>query len=429
MGNNKLRYTIEYVVKNNLCCGCGTCVSICPYEAIKIKIDLKRGIYIPYIEYNKCKKCYLCYKVCPGWEVNFPKYNEMLFPNMMSNAIVGRYYKCYTAYSTINNIRYNSASGGLITGLLIYALEEGLINGALVAKMDEKNPLESKVFIARTKQDIISAACSKYCPVPANIMLKTIMQSNEKYAFVGLPCHVHGLRKAESLFPEIKEKIIFRIGILCAKNISYNGTKYQLNKMHIDEDNVKGISYRGEGWPGYMTIELKNNINKVMEYVPSYYDNRFDAFVMHRCTLCYDGAAELSDASFGDAWLPEIKDNDKLGTSIIIIRNNYMDELLLMAKRKGLFCVNEISVDDINRSQHFFTWKKRELSARFILNKIMGRKLPLYWVKLRKPDLESIKNSLIYASKILLASHKSLWKILDYYGYILARMGGNKNRW
>ena len=35
--------------------------------------------------------------------------------------------------------------------------------------MKKDNPLEPEPFIARTREEIIEASKSKYCPVPANI--------------------------------------------------------------------------------------------------------------------------------------------------------------------------------------------------------------------------------------------------------------------
>lgn len=59
----------------------------------------------------------------------------------------------------------------MVSALLIFALEQGIIDGALVTKMSENNPLEPQPFIARTREEIISAAKSKYCPVRIRLPL------------------------------------------------------------------------------------------------------------------------------------------------------------------------------------------------------------------------------------------------------------------
>jgi coenzyme F420 hydrogenase subunit beta len=426
MGDSK-GMTIETVVKDGLCCGCGTCAGVCPNGAIEMKINTRKGVYLPYLNPKKCNNCSLCYRVCPGWEVNLTDFKKKLFPNTNYDPLAGSYLQCYLGYANKEDLRYNCASGGLITAFLLYALTEGLIDGALVTKMDEKHPLEPKPFIARTREDIISAACSKYCPVPANTALREILRSEGHFAVVGLPCHLHGLRKAEVLYPKLRKKIVFRLGILCAKNMSFQGTLYQLKRMGIEKGDVDKINYRGDGWPGNMSIRLNEGSN-VTEFLPRYYDSRFGSFVIPRCTLCVDGVAELADISFGDAWLPEVKVKDRIGTSIIITRSNYVHNVLLSAVEKGFVKLEPTEINEVNRSQQYFSWKKREIGARFLLNKLMGRKTPKYFLALPKPSMGSYFHSFLLGSQMFLASRLSWWKVLDIYCHILELAGKLKNK-
>ena len=183
MNNN----TIAQVVKDGLCTGCGICVALCPDDAIKLTINEKKGIYIPELNEEKCNNCGICYEVCPGHEVDFKQLNLEIFGKEPKDILIGNYLNCYVGHSTHYDIRYNSASGGLITQLLIFALEEGLIDGALVTRMKKDKPLEPEPFIVSTREGVIEASKSKYCPVPANIALKEILNSKEgqKFAVVG----------------------------------------------------------------------------------------------------------------------------------------------------------------------------------------------------------------------------------------------------
>ena len=53
--------TIASVVKDGLCTGCGTCVALCPNEAIKLTINEKKGIYLPELNEEKCNNCGILY--------------------------------------------------------------------------------------------------------------------------------------------------------------------------------------------------------------------------------------------------------------------------------------------------------------------------------------------------------------------------------
>jgi coenzyme F420 hydrogenase subunit beta len=236
----KRNKTIKSVVKNDLCTGCGTCIALCPEEAIKLTINEKKGIYVPEVNEEKCNNCGICYEVCPGHSVDFKGLNLETFGKEPKDVLIGNYLNCYIGHSTDYGIRYNSSSGGLVTQLLIFALEEGIIDGALVTRTKKDNPLEPEPFIARTKEEVIEATKSKYCPVPVNIVLKEILNSKEgeKFAVVGLPCHIHGIRKAEQINKKLKEKIVLHIGIFCSHTPNFWGTELLFERMKIKREDI-----------------------------------------------------------------------------------------------------------------------------------------------------------------------------------------------
>lgn len=367
--------TITQVVKNELCTGCGTCAALCPNESIKLIINKKKGIYIPELNEEKCDNCGICHEVCPGHGVDFKQLNLEIFGKEPEDVLIGNYLNCYVGHSTDQNIRYNSTSGGLITQLLIFALKEGIIDGALVTRMKKNNPLEPEPFIARTKDEVIEASKSKYCPVPMNVALKEILKKGDgKFAVVGLPCHIQGIRKAEQINKELKKKIILHIGIFCNHTSNFVGTEFLLNKLEIKKEDVEKLNYRGEGWPGGMLIKLKNNHTRFIP--PSiYWNNLFglNFFTPARCLLCSDGICELADISLGDAWLPELSD-DKIGKSIIVSKSEIGEQLLEVMKLKNEIELNGIYAKKVIQSQAgMLYFKKKNLNARSRLFKIVPK--------------------------------------------------------
>ena len=128
--------------------------------------------------------------------------------------------------------------------------------------MSEVNPLEPCPFIATTKEQILAASKSKYCPVPANLALRKILESknNDRFAVVGLPCHIHGIRKAEIVNKALREKVVLHIGIVCeGGTFNFLGTEYRLKTMGITKRDVRKIDYRGKGWPGDVPIYQLSN--------------------------------------------------------------------------------------------------------------------------------------------------------------------------
>ena len=407
--------TITQVVKNGLCTGCGTCVALCPNEAIKLTINEKKGIYIPELNEEKCNNCGICYEVCPGHKVDFKQLNLEIFGKEPDDVLIGNYLNCYIGHSTDYDIRYNCASGGLVTQLLIFALEEEIIDGALVTRMKRDKPLEPEPFIARTKEDIIEASKSKYCPVPANVALKEILESEdgERFAVVGLPCHINGIRKAERINKSLKEKISLHIGIFCGHTPNFLATKFSLWQMNIKEEDIRKVNYRGEGWPGKMCMGLKNGNKKFIKYGECW-DKGFGLyFFPERCTLCCDGVCELADISFGDAWLPEIRKDENIGKSIIISKTKIGDEILQKCHTKKKIELNKIATEKVIESQKaMLNFKKRSFQARVSIFNLLGKKVPNYTSKLLKPSVRDHLNATSFYFWLWISS-KHLWRLLD----------------
>jgi coenzyme F420 hydrogenase subunit beta len=143
------------------------------------------------------------------------------------------------------NIRMAASSGGMVTSLLVFLLKSGTIDGAIVTKMSEADPLLPNVFLATTEEQIIAAAQSKYCPVPVNMAIKQVIDKNLKIAVVGLPCHIQGLRKLELQNPKLKEKFILHLGLFCGHNTSFLGTEFVLEKMGIKHCEIKKLIIDG----------------------------------------------------------------------------------------------------------------------------------------------------------------------------------------
>jgi coenzyme F420 hydrogenase subunit beta len=337
---------IDSIVNNELCTGCGTCVGICSEDALEIRIDHRKGIYTPQVDEGKCSECGLCLKVCPGQAVDFEQLNLAIFGQKSEDILLGNYINCYIGHATDHEIRYNSASGGLVTALLLFALEEGMIDGALVTKMSEDSPLEPKPFIATTREEIISAARSKYCPVPANIALKEILKKEGKFAIVGLPCHIHGIRKAELVNKKLKGKVVLHLGLFCGAPMTFKGTDFVLQKYGLTKENIAHLDYRGEGWPGYMTVQFKGGAKKLIPRSEYGIFHSLGFFTPSRCALCCDQINVLADISLGDAFLPELE-ADRIGTSAIICRSKVGENLLTQATGKGRIALFNIEIEKV----------------------------------------------------------------------------------
>ncbi len=406
------------VVKNDLCTGCGTCVAFCPRDAISMIICEKTGIYLPKINCDKCIQCNVCSNVCPGQHVDFEELNKRVFGRSCDNELIGNYSRCFVGYSKDEDIRFRSASGGLITQILIHALEEGLISGALLTRMRKDSPLIPEPFIARTIEEIIESSGSKYCPVPANVALRELSakghDERETIAIVGLPCHIHGFRKAE-----IKNLISYNViyfGIFCSQTPNFNATRWLLNKYGINTSDVTNIKYRGNGYPSGVKVTTRKGEEAFIPHNDAWNSEFGKYFYPQRCTLCYDGTAEFADISFGDAWLPEYR-NDPMGMSIVVSRTRTGETIL--EKCKDQLALKEIDLGRVIESQkNMLDFKKRGYSARKKVLKMLDRGAPEYNRPEKRPPLIKYCGALSLYLSLWLAKEKH-WFALKVYWLIV----------
>lgn len=404
---------IGTVVDNNLCMGCGTCISFCNNNAIELSLDDDKGYFIPKLDQDSCNNCNICLMVCPGHKVDFEKLNLTVFGKNQSchgfkKEWAGIFKNSYISFSHDKNIRYNSSSGGLITEILVYALENNIIDGALVTKMRDDLPTEPVPFIATTKDQILEASKSKYCPVPLNKSISHIKNFNGKLAVVGLPCHIHGIRKSEELYVDIKNKIVLHLGLFCDHTPSFHGSNFFFNKLNIKNKNISSIEYRGCGWPGKMRIckdgsEIFIDHTECWKIIGSY------LFIIPRCLTCIDGLCEFADISVGDAWIPEIS-TDKNGISIALSRTEFGENILAEMKNNNKIFLEKISIKKVLLSQSKMLYFKK---MDFYILKSFFRFNPQYNTKLIKTSIIDEIIMLFIFFNMFLGSKNFFRKILD----------------
>ena len=346
-------------------------------------IDRRKGSYVPRLDKDRCTHCGLCYEACPGHGVDFEELSTTLFGDIPEDIAFGRYLGCYIGHTRDEGIRYDSASGGLVSALLIFALEEGLIDGALVTRMRNDEPLKPEPFLARTREEVLSAAGSKYCPVAAGTLLKEILCTRGRFAVVGLPCHIQGLRKAERHIPTLKERVRYRISLPCSMNFSFSGTRRFLKGIGVSPESVEMLQYRGRGWPGRMLIRLKDGTERTVPLAEYYKQLR--PYSLRRCTLCSDMLGELSDLTCGDAWIPEVMRTDRVGSSFVLSRTPEAEELLEYAASKEAVRLSGLDVRVLLASQGHALFKKRKLQARMWLFRLAAQRVPAYNQRLLAP--------------------------------------------
>lgn len=431
MGHNTIP-NISYTLHHNLCTGCGICEGACPHGAITTVV--KQGRFLPTIDEKLCrnsKGCHRCMDSCPGVGVDLVKMADEFFVDngTKTDKWVGHYLKCFTGHSNDEDIRYHCASGGMVSQFLIFLLEKGYIDGAVVTAFDPKNELLVRSYIAHNREEVLQAKSSKYAPVSLHSMAQAIKQENgTKYVIVGLPCHIQGFRKLEIIDRKFREKIAGYFAIYCSSGRTFYLTEHVFKERGIRKEDLTYFAYRDEGCLGSLVakqqcgIRVANSNSETALYkedevykerYQSYYHPLRSFFIPRRCLFCIDHYGELGDVCFGDIHIKPYMD-DKIGVNSLVVRKRQWLDLLEEAQSEGFITLDEIPVETLNASQQM-AGKKKGRNERFIvLNKRLGRVMPEYDVPL--PDKTGLKTVLDYLqnrAQQFLGRHKSLWWLVS----------------
>lgn len=302
------------------CAACGICSVVCPKRCIKFQFNKELGEYHTLVDDNECLDCGKCLQVCPVRNSEVP-----------SDGIpfVGNYKKIFAAYSKDEAIRRESASGGFITAFLCYMLEKGYADAVLVSRRDG---ITGKSFLAKTKEDVLSAKTSIYAPIDYSQGIRELIETECKSIIVvGLPCHIQAISNLRRINKRLDEKIILTISIVCGKTPTTKAYRYIAKKNGFDIDSVYDVSNRGNGWPGYMTIKHGNG-----EYKVPYRSNMSMGLILSSpflcnpgCLSCIDGVGTTADVVVCDAWNKKYTLSESDGWNFVMAKSekglNYLE--------------------------------------------------------------------------------------------------------
>ena len=288
------------VVTSGLCTGCAGCIVACPYDVLSY--DDTGGKYRPFhIDADggpeNCthgiKGCTMCTRACPRFRLWEPEIDTRLFGRERTpDEVAGVSSDILLVRATDPEILELGQDGGLVSALLIWALEHDVIDAALVSVLEgDGSTWKAVPGLATNRAEVLAAAGSRYT-YSANPLAYplAIAAGAERIALVGMGCQasaapVMKARKAG----KIARRLSLTIGLMCSKTFDdaifpeLFEAKYGIARADIAKMNIKGVFQVWTRDGGYHEIPLKEA----------------HAWTREGCTSCPDFAAEHADISTG----------------------------------------------------------------------------------------------------------------------------------
>lgn len=345
---------IDKIEKYHLCNGCGLCSSVLGEEVCTMQLE-EDGFYHPHLQRMLTKaESMLIKRVCPGIHVEGRKHRGAWGP-MQSIC---------QAWSADKEIRHKAASGGVVTSLAIYLLEQRKVDAILQVGVRDDSYLYNELRISRTKEDVIRNAQSRYAPALVFSQIKKILDSETSvFALVGKPCDMAAMQNFVREYPQYETRIKYYISIFCAGMPSYNGTVLTWKQSGRTDDPVK-LKYRGDGWPGNFKVCFNDGTIFQLSYNESW-GKILGHHLGFRCKICPDGIGALADVAVGDSWntkngYPDFTESE--GRCFCMLRSHKGVELMENASQDGYIEKQSINISNIQEQQPY-QWERRKLEG------------------------------------------------------------------
>jgi coenzyme F420 hydrogenase subunit beta len=320
------------VIEPGWCVSCGACSELCPY--IKAVQDRVAVTHICGLTDGNC------YKVCPRTYMDYGYLQKMVAGQNGGDPALGSYRQAYIARSTDRHQADKGQYGGAVTALISHALAAGLVEEALLTTAGDLYP---RVIKATTKEEVLSAAGSKYGVIPGLSGLNEALRQNKNnLAVVGRPCQVTALRKMQYCSTvNGRDGVSLILGLFCFWGLDYSFYREMENR------GVNRI-YRAD-IPRDAGLFLETDRGEV---ILSLEETR--SFVRTGCHSCFDPTSELADISVGST------ESDP-GWSVVLVRTGRGEELVKSACSAGVLETRQYPEEMASRLREAALNKKRRV--------------------------------------------------------------------
>lgn len=340
---------ITRAVQRNLCTGCGACAGAFP-TAIRMADDPvngRRPVVAPSPAGREAAQ--KAATLCAGTGADFS--------NHAGADGFGPVLAAWSAHAADPEIRHRGSSGGAVTALALFALEQGLVQGIAHIAARPDDPRLNAAVISHDRAGLMRGAGSRYAQASPAEALGQIAAGNTPVAFIGKPCDVASVHKAKAADPSLAAKLPLSIAIFCAGAPNLVATDRLLDRLGVPKDaTLLDLRYRGHGWPGLMQARYRDAAGVEHDSPGIPYATGWGQILQSerrwRCRICTDHTGAFADISVGDPWHTPPEGETDAGRSLVVARTPAGLRLVQAAIAAGVLVAEVQPVDVIAKAQH-----------------------------------------------------------------------------
>lgn len=368
--------TISDAVDRDLCCGCGACAAVEP-DAIRMVDSLEHGRR-PVVD-ESAELDPDTNAICPGMNLERVESVDGAIESLES--AWGPVLEIWEGHAIDEDIRFRGSSGGIVTALAAFALESEEAAGICHIRGRDDVPYLNTSVISRSREELVQGAGARYAPASPCERLGDVKESGDPHMFIGKPCDVSASYAMAQRDPALARSVMLNVAIFCAGTPTLRGTLNMLKHMGVEDPrSLTSLRYRGHGWPGRATADVRDANGEMRRHSLSYDAAWGDILRRHkqwRCHVCPDHTGEHADISVGDPWYRPIKAGES-GRSLILVRTERGRAFLQRALRAGAISVTRVDAETLPASQPSLLRAQSAIWGRLLGMRLLRLPVPRY---------------------------------------------------
>jgi coenzyme F420 hydrogenase subunit beta len=341
MGQKELKTQVRDA---GLCTGCGACVNLCPYQVF---------YHDRTIVLNTCDiAAGRCHAFCPRTPVDLEALRKRFFEASEFTPEIGPVKAFYITRDADAQLRRQAQHGGTVSALMSLALQEGLIDAAVVAEGRERFMHEGATV--HQSEALRKRGKSKFIVSPTIAEFnRTARSQAQRIGVVATPCQAFALAKMRCK-PELTsgdnpiDKLKLVIGLFCGFTLSW-AKLIDLLQTRTGLDEITGMEIPpGEGVLDVFTAS--GALKFPMEEV--------EPLMREACRYCIDTTAEYADLSIGSARFSENWEETRFWNQVVV-RTRTGLELMERARESGALEFRDVPAGSLETLKKAAVKKKK----------------------------------------------------------------------
>ncbi|MDY0882810.1 Coenzyme F420 hydrogenase/dehydrogenase, beta subunit C-terminal domain [Dongia soli] len=367
--------TLEEIVENGLCIGCGLCRGIAGGDQIEL-VMTPEGRERP-VAKQALQEAVLerINAVCPGTRIPGAVAPTGSQPPLF-DTIWGSAYHLAIGYAADPLIRHRCSTGGILTALGQFLLQSKRVNFVLHVTASKTQPMRSERCLSFDSASVLEGAGSRYGPAATLVDFSDILDRQEPFALIAKPCDIGAVRNLAQIDPRVERYMRYALTLVCGGASDLSKSEDVLERFGVREEELSLFRYRGNGNPGPTRVETKDGRAFELTYQQMWEDEA-KWMIQPRCKICPDAIGESADLAASDVWPGGGPTGEDAGFNGIIVRTERGRELFEAACAAGAITIDrQVNFSDFDIFQPHQVRKKRAVWGRLKGMEAAGKPIP-----------------------------------------------------